>query len=357
MIIFDNVVYSLQESGGVSRFWSKITEPHLEGARFIERADAVQNIYRNTRQPTQRLPDHRLPKQVSRYMNFRRTFHDRKYIFHSSYYRLNLSHLAINVTTVHDLIYERFVGGLGSAIHCAQKRQSLALADCIVCVSRHTRDDLFKYYPSTRHKRVVVIHNGVDAMPVQGPEGSVSGLVRRAAKGRKFFLYVGHRGSCKGFDRVYNALHMCGPQMICIVVGADLEQQEVNDIAAAGLTDRVVALGRISDSDLSYLYSRAEFLFFPSLYEGFGIPPLEAMQHGCPVLASNRSAIPEVVGDAAVIFDPDDAHSLADGLNKIQSDRVRQAIVTAGQQRAASFSWRAASDRYSALYESLLNNE
>ena len=355
MLIFDNIVYSLQRSGGVSRFWSKITEPYVDNAHFIERKDATDNLYRHTQQLAHTLPDHHLFKKISRYLNFRLPFNGEKHIFHSSYYRINRAPGAINVTTIHDLIYERFGSGLGNRLHIIQKRQALAAADCIVCVSEHTRKDLLAYYPITREKRVLVIPNGVEAVPPITSGSGVGTTVQAAVDQGDFFLYVGHRGSCKGFDRVYQALRLCDPNWRCIVVGTGLQEQELAIIASHGLTERIVPVGRITDAELTFLYSRAGFFFFPSLYEGFGIPPLEAMQQGCPVLASNRSSIPEVVGDAGVLFDPNDSTSLEHGLAEILSPATRERLIAQGRQRADSFSWRSATDQYSTLYNSLLN--
>ena len=356
MLVFDNIVYSLQSSGGISRFWSKITQPYLESAPFIERADATRNLYRGTQHLAHRLPDHRFVKPVSRYMNFRMKFGGKRHVFHSSYYRLNRVGGAVNVTTIHDLIYEQFGRGLASRLHIMQKRQSLAAADCIVCVSEHTRKDLFKYYPLTRDKRVVVIPNGVDPAPPFSSSEAIRPTVQTAAEEGDFFLYVGHRGSCKGFDRVYEALRLCGPRWRCIVVGAPLEAHEQAEIAAAGLTHQVVPVGRVSDPELTFLYSRAGFFFFPSLYEGFGIPPLEAMQQGCPVLASDRSSIPEVVGDAGVLFDPDDRASLERGIAEILLPATSERLRSLGRRRAATFSWSVAVEQYRALYAALLDD-
>lgn len=354
MLIFDNIVYSLQISGGVSRFWSKITEPHLNSSIFIERDDARDNIYRRMQTIKNLYPDHFLIKKISRYTNFRKFFSDTPYVFHSSYYRINSVPGVINVTTVHDLIYERFGSGIGCYLHIAQKRRSLAAADCIVCVSEHTRKDLHYYYPETRDKRVVVISNGVDQCK-DGDTSTIPTAIKETAASSPFFLYVGHRGECKGFDRVYQALSYCPSGWRCVVVGDWLSAHEKAEIRSLGLTDRVIAVGRVSDVSLNFLYATAQFFFFPSLYEGFGIPPLEAMQHGCPVLASNRSSIPEVVGDAGVLFDPYDLGSLALGIESVMSRDIRNVIVAKGHLRVADFSWQRAVNAYRHLYDELLN--
>jgi glycosyltransferase involved in cell wall biosynthesis len=115
-----------------------------------------------------------------------------------------------------------------------------------------------------------------------------------------------------------------------------------------------VNTGRIADFELNYLYGHARFFFFPSLYEGFGIPPLEAMQAGCPVLTSDRSSIPEVIGNAGVFFDPDDMESLRRGLSTILNDRTAAALVELGIQRASQFGWEPVVGAYSKLYRSIL---
>lgn len=353
MLVFDNIVYSLQKTGGVSRFWSKITEPYLNSAIFVERSDATANIYRQGLSLSRRYSDHPVFKIVSRYVNFNKRFATTPYIFHSSYYRVNNAQGAINVTTVHDLIYERFGFGMASKLHIAQKRRSLASADCIVCVSEHTRKDLHDYYPITLKKRVVVIPNGVDLCGGGGAT-TIPNDIKVASESGSYFLYVGHRGECKGFDRVYQALAHCPTDWRCIVVGDWLTVAEKASIRSAKLTDRVIPVGRVSDTALNFLYGHAKFFFFPSLYEGFGIPPLEAMKHGCPVLASNRSSVPEVVGDAGILFDPDDAGSLAAGVQNLLSSDIRDGLIQKGHVRAADFSWRRVVDTYRDLYDELL---
>lgn len=357
MIIFDNIVYSLQKSGGISRFWSKITEPHLSSAMFIERSDApVNNLYRSKQELLNIEVEHKLPKFIGRYVNFHYSICRGKYVFHSSYYRANPVANAINVVTVHDLIYEKFSSGILSKIHIAQKQKALELADCIVCVSEHTRKDMLNYYPFVRDKYVRVIPNGVEpyASKVEMPGGEL--FSQKFAGQQPYFLYVGHRGSCKGFNRVYQALKLCQLDMRCLVVGASFSRKEREEIENIGLSDRIINIGRVSDAELAILYSKANFFFFPSLYEGFGIPPLEAMLLGCPVLASNTSSIPEVVGDAGVLFDPMCLQSLKNGLSSIQTKDVRDRLVINGRLRAAEFSWDRASTQYNSLYLELLNS-
>jgi glycosyltransferase involved in cell wall biosynthesis len=290
-IVFDNVVFSLQRGGGVSRFWSKIIEPYVNDSQslFVERT-GTENIYRRHIAIQNVLSDHRLPLMWSRYLNFRRKFFDSAFVFHSSYFRINAVSGCENVTTVHDLMYEKFGSGIGRDLHVRQKKRALRNASAIVCVSEHTRSDLLEQYDFCNSKRILVIPNGVDGFhptPYEEAFFRRFGLEDR----HPYFLYVGSRGTCKGFHLIHDALEICG-HMSCVVVGEPFTTDENISVEKHGHTKKVINVGKIDDSDLNRLYGQARFLFFPSLYEGFGIPPLEALLAGCPVVASNKASIP-----------------------------------------------------------------
>lgn len=350
-LVFDNIVFSLQRTGGISRFWSKLVERRADdpAVAFIERPDMV-NLYREALSPQAILPDHRLPLRISRYRDFHRRLNGAAaHVFHSSYYRSNRHPGAINVATVHDLIYEKFETGLARTVHIWQKSRALRIADCLVCVSEATRTDLLDHYPFCRDKRVEVIPNGVDPAGRLPARDLPAEIVRR-----RFFLYVGHRGACKGFDRTFDLLDALPGDVIAVVVGAPFSADEVRMISQRGLGDRIVNVERVDDAVLFSLYAAAAFFFFPSLYEGFGIPPVEAMQQGCPVLATSRSSVPEVVGDAALMFDPDDRATMIGHARLLLSGDGLDALRHRGRMRASALEWRHAIDRYDALYDDLL---
>ena len=355
-IIFDNIIFNQQRSGGVSRFWSKIIEPYIydNNARFIEGAGCLNNIYRQSLSiaPEACEPDHCLPAKISRYLNFSRRFFDDDFLFHSSYFRVNDAPGCINITTVHDLMYEKFNSGFGATLHLSQKVVALHKSNCIVCVSEHTRKDLIEHYPFCLDKRIVVIPNGVEGFY---PPPVNSELFHRFCvdASKPYFLYIGYRGGCKGFNLVFDALDFLEGSMQCVVVGDPFTQNEFKKIVEMGHKKNILNVGKVSDADLNDLYGHASFLFFPSLYEGFGIPPLEAMMAGCPVLASNRSSVPEVIGGAGILFDPSDLAALKSGLMRILLDDVRRELIAAGTQRARNFSWKSVIERYATLYSEL----
>jgi mannosyltransferase len=257
------------------------------------------------------------------------------------------------VTTVHDLIYEKFCKGIGATVHLRQKEVALRKSNCIVCVSENTRKDLFEHYPFCIDKKVVVISNGVDSF---FKSEETSQLISKIGLNNtsSYFLYVGNRGGCKGFSVTYDALDFLQGSLPCLVVGDPFTTNELSEIRARGHENNIFNLGKVSDIELNNLYSKASFFFFPSLYEGFGIPPLEAMMAGCPVLASNCSSVPEVVGDAGILFDPIDLASLRNGLSRIMQTDVKLELISLGLKRSSSFNWNSVIDAYSALYSELL---
>ena len=130
--------------------------------------------------------------------------------------------------------------------------------------------------------------------------------------------------------------------------GRELEEE----IGRRGLTTRVRILGQVTGEDLRVLYSRAECLAFPSLFEGFGLPVLEAMACGCPVVGSDRSAVPEVVGDAGCVVNPEDSPAFAEAILTVASDdQVRSRLIAAGRSRAADFSWARTASMTQSVYE------
>jgi glycosyltransferase involved in cell wall biosynthesis len=138
------------------------------------------------------------------------------------------------------------------------------------------------------------------------------------------------------------------------VVGPPFSEEEKKLIADLKLTERIVHYGFATDSQLAKLYRCSVAFIYPSLYEGFGIPPLEAMACGTAVVASNRSSIPEVVGDGGILFNPESAEDLTEILLSLSRDStLREKLVSKGRQRASNFSWEKTVDETVAVYKSV----
>lgn len=288
-----------------------------------------------------------------------------------------------SVVTIHDLGYRAF-----PEAHSARRRLELDLttrwslraARRVIAVSGATRDDLLRHYGADP-ARISVVHHGLSRgfQPTVDPA-----TIQRHGLDGPYFLYVGTLQPRKNLERLIEAFAMAARQLEGALVGgagasAALAWSWPAGVAHAGPTlaiagrrgwlsdaierravelgvaDRVRFLGYVPDADLPALLSAATAFVFPSLYEGFGMPVLEAMACGAPVLTSSTSSLPEVAGDAALLVDPIDTAAIAAALARLATDEPLRADLRArGLARAAQFSWeRCAHETLAVLLEAL----
>lgn len=235
------------------------------------------------------------------------------------------------------------------------------VADHILTVSTSSKTDLMKYLHLPDAK-IRVVYCGVEERFFVTPDDEVKKhVLARYCIMAPFLLYLGGLNERKNVDRLLEAFARIRdkhPQIKLVLGGKGFAQN--SKISAAyehlGLGDAVHFTGYVEDADLPALYSAAEAFVFPSLYEGFGIPPLEAMSCGTPTLTANTSSLPEVVGGAALTVNPYDVAALASGLDRILSDtQLRMRLRVEGPLRAASFTWAAAARQTVDAYKQLLN--
>lgn len=247
---------------------------------------------------------------------------------------------ARRVVTLHDMIHERFPTHFPSADKTARyKALAAKRADHVICVSESTRRDVIEIL-GLKPEKTSVIHHGFDLMKLRN--GNV--LMERSVTGRPFLLYVGSRGGYKNFLRLLEA-YASSPQLrtefrlVCFGGGV-LSSGEQERIERLGLNrDCVIQLGGC-DQLLSRLYAHASAFVYPSLYEGFGIPPLEAMSHDCPVVCGMAGSIPEVVGDGGEYFDSTDVDSMREAIERVvSSEDYRNSLIAKGRARLRCFSW------------------
>lgn len=282
--------------------------------------------------------------------------HARPDIVHETYYsgkRLAPSSARI-VLTVHDMIHERFPHLFPPTDRtAADKAAAVARADHVICVSENTRRDLIGLLGVAPEKTSVILHGYRIAT------ARVPAQVTPAAR-HPFLLYVGYRGNYKNFMpfmRAYatSSLLADGFDVVCFGSGP-LSADERQAIRKLGVADERVSHVSGDDGVLAALYRQAAALVYPSLYEGFGIPPLEAMGFGCPVACSNTSSLPEVVGDAAVTFDPNDLDDMRAALERVATDdSLRRHLIGLGHHRVQQFSWRRCAEQTLDAYRKVLN--
>jgi glycosyltransferase involved in cell wall biosynthesis len=250
------------------------------------------------------------------------------------------------IETLHDMWDERgAVDGGRYSLKSHLKRRALHNAHAIVCVSESSRRELIDLWPNLA-SRTVVIHHGVGALSLRPLP---------AARERPYFLFVGRRGSYKNFTVAIAGLRASAlneHDLLCFG-GGPFDDDERAAIATAGLAGRVHQLGG-GDDRLAGLYAGATALLYPSAYEGFGLPLLEAMIHDCPVIAAPLTSLPEVGGDAALYADPAAPGEWGTVMARIALDSaVASERRTAGRQRAAQFSWSKTAAAHAVLYASL----
>lgn len=209
-------------------------------------------------------------------------------------------------------------------------------APFVLTVSKSAAADLAEFLPKSKFR---IVYNAAEHIVQVSPDKSV--LQQHGLLGRRYILAVGSLNPTKNFDALIQAYCSAGfdssvPLVIVGAVnGAVFSQKGLQDNNAS-----IIWTGPVSDSQLRTLYENATLFAFPSLYEGFGIPPLEAMTCGCPVVASSASSIPEVCGDAALYFSPHDIPAVAASLQRVLHDEpLRQDLISKGRHRSACFSW------------------
>ncbi|MDP9307833.1 MAG: glycosyltransferase family 4 protein [Actinomycetota bacterium] len=251
------------------------------------------------------------------------------------------------VVTIHDLSFERdpkLMRPRDRFFFRTMVPRSVRRADRVIAVSSRTKQDLIEQYGVEEHK-IAVIPNGVDeAFSPDGP----------ARDGQPYLLFVGALQARKDPLVAIEALSLADSNLGLVLVGPDkgAAAEARRAVARLGLNGRVEFTGHVEKPALAALYRGAQALVFPSRYEGFGLPVLEAMASGTPVVATAAGAIPEVAGDAAVLVAPGDPAAIAAGVEHAIADRDR--LVHAGLERARLYSWTEAARQTLAVYRDLL---
>jgi glycosyltransferase involved in cell wall biosynthesis len=281
------------------------------------------------------------------------------------------------VITVHDLTYKRFPDLLQKETLDNLERLmtgEIAAADAVICVSESTRQDLLRYY-QIDPRRAVTIHSGINIeaghphpalratlsqretaatadspLPLAGEGGRRPGEGAEAplALPSRYILFVSTIEPRKNLTTLLDAFGKLDYPGSLVVVGKIGWKSE--DIVDRLQRPRVVHLDYLNAADLAAVYRQAEVFVFPSIYEGFGFPMLEAMAHGVPVIAARSSSLPEVGGEAALYFDPSDSDALARQLERLLGEPgLREEMIARGRERVKQFRWENAAARTLAL--------
>lgn len=253
-----------------------------------------------------------------------------------------------SVVTVHDLAFLAYP----EAFHAAKRRYLTAMtrlsvhrARRVIAVSAHTRDDLTRHF-GVCSARIAVIPNAADDR--YGPADDPAVVTRFKAEHNlpeRFILFVGTLEPRKNLRRLIEAFALLGDaeaDVTLVIVGASgwLTSDIAPLVQSRGLSDRTIFTGYVPDVDLPRWYQAATVFCYPSLYEGFGLPVLEALACGTPVITARTSSLPDVTGDAACLIDPSDVQDIAHALRSLLADEARrQEMSEAGIARSRLYSW------------------
>ncbi len=370
MRVLMDLTSAVQGHGGLGRYADELTRALIA----LDRGVDLRIFYND---PLGRLPSppvDALPRKVLGWSNktWRLTALFSKYthvsmdrllgkadVFHATDHLLPRLSRTRSVFTLHDLAFLRV-----PEAHLPLNRWFLKLmmpfflgqADAIIAVSEFTKRDALAYYALDESK-FQVIPEGVstDFRPVLDPL-RLAGVRRRYGLPDRFILFVSTIEPRKNLSTLwaaYRALRSEGRTEGLVVAGRKgwLYEDTMVRLREAGLEDEVIFLGHVAEEDLPAVYTLADCFAFPSLFEGFGLTPLEAMASGCPVVCSNSSSLPEVCGDAAILVAPHDVAALASALRRVLSEPALQAdLKRKGIRQAALFTWESAAKKTLEVY-------
>ena len=348
-IVFDNIIYSLQNAGGISVYWSELSKRMLGCAIDFYGRENDNIFYKQ--QNINQLHESSLPLKILRYLDFRKKL-PKKTVFHSSYYRIANQKDVVNIVTVYDFTYEKYRSGLARFIHSWQKRRAIYKSDGIICISKSTKQDLMRYYPNVKEDKIKVIYLGADESfkaledPIEALRENFSELADR-----EYILYVGDRSSYKNFDIAVMSLKNLANKTLVIVGGGELSFREKEQLKEIKFEHYL----NLASNSLNILYNNAFCFLYPSSYEGFGIPVLEAMSAGCPVVSSNISSIPEVAGEAALLVDKIEVDEFVEAMVKLEEKSFRDDAIIKGLQQSIKFSWDKCFEETLDFYKKVVN--
>lgn len=361
-IAFDYQALAMQRYGGVSRYFVNLAQQLVQ---LDQQVKIFAPLHYNAlaKEQVAELIDGKYitqfpPKTTRFFMAYneivsrKKIRHWQPSIIHETYYRKKNANLmnCPTVTTVHDMIYELFKDSFHARDNTSElKRKAVSRVQHIICVSYNTKKDLIELF-NIPESKISVVHLGIEQKKPK--------ITQTVTIDKPYLLYVGHRGGYKNFNGLLKAyayskrLHT--DFNIIAFGGNTFSQTEKETIRTLGLTEtQVIHLGG-SDDLLNALYQQAAAFVYPSLYEGFGIPPLEAMVNECPVISSNTSSMPEVINEAAAFFNPSSTEEIAQAIEKtVYDNEYRHQLITKGNERIQKFTWEQCAKETRIVYQSL----
>lgn len=361
-VAIDEQIFAIQPYGGISRMFAELAHQFVLGvvsdltlqpvnAPIVNRYVLDDPMLRDALQVRSARSEW---TALARYLSRRHAKCTSDIVHNTFYLPHGLSPIggAKRIVTVHDMIPELLPRTRRRLDWLTLKKRYVEQADHIICVSESTKQDLIKVFGPARAP-ISVVHHGVH--PRFRPDAPRADFLPD-----RYLLFVGHRDAYKDADVLFRAFARMSPtqpglHLLC-VGGNGLSAREVERLTALGIRKQV-SQRHLSDEDMTSAYAHAEAFILPSHFEGFGLPALEAMACGTPVVLAEATSLPEVGGEAALYFEPGSDRDLADVTSALLDDRDLQASLRRrGLARAAEFTWARAAQETAAAYRSVLAN-
>lgn len=355
-VLYDYQILLLQRYGGISRYFYELytkmlkkleVEPSIKC--FFNKSIYFENVFNNKyNSKYDSLRGKFLINKVNTLLRMKVRHYD---IVHPTYYDpyiIGKSNAKL-VITVYDMIHEKMPEMFSYTDDTAKnKKQMIYAADHIIAISESTKRDILELYPDIPSDKISVIYIGSNFelteknIDVKFPE--------------KYVLFVGNRDKYKNYERFYKAiepiLNEDSSLNLVVLGGGAFTENEIN--MQQNNAQQIIQMN-VSDDILAYAYSHAECFVFPSLYEGFGIPTLEAFACNCPVILSNTSSMPEVGGDAVIYINPYDINDIREKIHTILTDKnLKAELIKKGQRQLKKFEWDSIVDQTIACYKKIL---
>lgn len=360
-VLYDSQIFDYQILGGISRYFCEIIKKiqipselsvhysnnyhlydlNLNRDKFCKRNILFDSLVSDIRKINLEFTKKRLQSTPS-------------YIFHPTYYDpYFFEYIGKNpyVITVHDMIYEKFPQFFTEAsLIIQQKQKVITNANRIIAISENTKKDIVEIL-GVDPEKIDVIYHGTNIKLAQ--ESSFEKLPKR------YLLYVGARYSYKNFERflrAFSILEKNDQDLSLICTGSLFNFSEKKLIEELDIHDKIFQI-QVSDVALGELYANAELFIFPSIYEGFGLPILEAYACHCPIALSYSSCFPEIAGDAAAYFDPYSIDDIANTISSIIYDFTKRTeLITRGNERIKLYSWQKTANETVKIYKNMISN-
>lgn len=353
-ILYDHQILIMQKYGGISRyFYELITNLEQMQATDISIPVCFSKNYYFEKYLGRKSIREGIPffYYFNKFLNESRVLHklnsDKFDIIHPTYYEpyiLSRKGKSKLVITVHDMIHELYPEYFHDNTK-QKKKKMIEAADAIIAISENTKKDLLKFFPGISAEKIKVIYHG-NSFPVQ----------KEAQEKQNYILFTGQRRNYKNFNNFVKAvaplLLKYNLNLVCTGPAFDIEEN--NFLKKLGIQEKVFHKSA-SDKELIDLYSHALVFVFPSMYEGFGIPILEAFASKCPLVCSNSSSLPEIGGDAAIYFDPLNIDDMREKIESvIVSKDLQNELIEKGCEQLKKFSWEQTAEQTFELYEQLI---